>query len=779
MNKLIKIILIFILLFNYLHAKELQKISLQLQWLDQFQFAGFYIAKEKGFYKEVGLDVNILKYTNDINILDNILSGKTTYATGRTSLLIHKNNGAPVVTLAAIFQHSPEALLVTNKNIMHPRDLAKKRLMISPDALTSASYMSMLFSEGVLKEDIIIQQHTFNLNDLIEGKTDAIASYISNEPYALQKKGIEFSYFHPKDYGFDFYGDLLYTSQKEVEQHPKRVEDFTMASLKGWQYAFSNIKETAQLIYNKYNAQNKTLDALIYEGETLKKLAFDKNGELGHISQERIEEIAKTYRLFGLLKQGYTTENFIRNIHSLSKVKLNHDEKKWLLNNKTIKVATNREWNPIEFFNEKGAYSGIASGYLKLLENRLDTEFKIENGKFWHEMMHSVKNKKVDMFMAIVPTPKRKEFMNFTTSYLEFPTVIVTQKHIGYIKNLNELSHKKVAVEKGFYTNELINTYNNKIKLIEVNTTKEALQLVSNGNAYAYVGALPNIGYFLQKLKLTNLKISGEAPFKTKLSFAVRDDLTSLHTILQKTLNSITLKEHERIYNKWINITYEHELDYTIILVIATIAFLILMLFFTRNKALKKELTLRERFSARLKILNKKLEDKNVILKELSENDSLTKIANRRKIDTFLEKECERSTRNALSLSVIMIDIDFFKQVNDTYGHKIGDEILKNLAKIFERNIRSYDLVGRWGGEEFIIVCPNSSLKQAIKLCKKICKIINATTYKSIENKNITVSCGIAQYKINESIESLIQRADTELYLAKNSGRDTIFPKIL
>ncbi len=779
MNKFIKIILLFILLTFESYANELQKVSLQLQWLDQFQFAGFYIAKEKGFYKDVGLDVTIKKYTNDIKILENVISGKTTYALGRTSLLIHKNNGVPIVALSAIFQRSPEALLVTNKKIRKARDLVNKRLMISPDALTSASYMSMLFSEGILKKNIIVQQHTFNLDDLIEGKTDAIASYISNEPYQLEKRGIDYIYFHPKDYGFDFYGDLLYTSQEELKNNPKRVEDFTIASLKGWKYAFNNIEETAKLIFKKFNAQNKTLDSLIYEGKVLKKLAFDKNGELGHISQKRIDDIAKTYRLFGLLPHKYSTDNFIKDIHCVSKVELNNEEKKWLAQNPVITLATNKEWNPIEFFNNKGEYSGIASGYLKILEDRLNIKFKIKNGKYWHEMIEDIKKKRVDMFMAIVPTPERKKFMNFTTSYLEFPTVIVSQNKIGYIKDLDELSLKKVAVEKSFYTNELIKSYNKNIQLLEVNTTAEALKLVSNGKAFAYIGALPNIGFFLQKLKLTNLKISGDAPFKTKLSFGAQKDQKQLIHILQKALNDIKPNEHKKIYNQWINITYEHELDYTIILIIATIAFLILTLFYTRNNALKKELLLRERFSSRLKTLNQKLEDKNIVLKELSENDSLTKLANRRKIDTFLEKECERSTRNTLPLSVIMIDIDFFKQINDNYGHKTGDKVLVKLSTILEENVRSYDLVGRWGGEEFIIICPNSSLKQAIKLSKKLCTIIRTTTYESLNSSNITVSCGVTQYKINESIETFIQRADTELYLAKNSGRDAIFPKVL
>ena len=622
--------------------------------------------------------------------------------------------------------------------------------MISADAITSASYMSMLFSEGIISDNIIIQKHSYNLDDLINGKTDAIASYISNEPYKLEKRGIKYKYFHPKDYGFDFYGDLLYTSKQMIDNNPKVVEQFTEASLKGWDYAFQNINETAKLIFDNYNSQNKTLEELIYEGETLKKLAYDKNGQIGHISEEKFDEIAKVYRLLGLIRKDYNLNDFIHCIHSMKELKLTTEEKSWLNSNKTIKLGTNKEWNPIEFFDNNGTYSGIAAGYLELIEKRLEIKLQIKNNGYWHEMIEHIKNKEIDMFLAIINTPKRNEYMNFTKSYLQFPTVIVTKDDEGYIKNLNQLSNKSVAVEKKFYTEELLQKYNKKIDLIPVNTTKDALEKVYKGTAYAYIGALPNTGYFIKKLKYTNLKINGEAPFKTKLSFSTRKDLTILNSILQKTLNSITEEEHDEIYNKWINIKYEHNTDYKLLSVILIILLLILITFYYRNKSLKI----------------------------ISETDTLTKIANRRKLNSFLEIEMDRSLRNDLSLSVVMIDIDFFKKINDTYGHNIGDKVLQLLSKILSKQIRKYDLAGRWGGEEFLIICPNSSLSQTISLCQNLQKLISEIKIKKIKNLNLTVSFGIAQYKKDESIDDLIYRADRELYKAKNNGRNCIYPKI-
>lgn len=750
MGRIIKITF-FISLFTIitLHSKPIQKVTLQLQWLDQFQFAGYYIAKEKGFYNESNLDVEILKYTNDINILDNVISQKATFATGRTSLLVHRNNGFPIIALAAIFQHSPAALLVTDKNILTPGDLINKKVMITPDAITSASYMSMFFSEGILKENLLIQKHSFDINDLIKGKTDAIASYISNEPYELEQKGIEYKFFHPKDYGFDFYGDILYTSQKELETNPKRVEEFTKASLKGWEYAFKNIEETAKIIYEKYNSQNKTIDQLIYEGKVLKTLAYNEKKKLGQIERNRFEEIAKTYRLLGILKKDYTLDGFIHEMHgSNNKQTLTKKELLWLKNNPKLKLATNKEWNPIEFIDDN-IYSGIASGYMKLLEERLNIKFKIKKG-FWDSMIQSIKQKDIDLFLAIVKTPNRTKYMNFTSSYLSFPTIIVTRDDIGYIRDFNQLSHKTVAVEKGFYTHELIASSNKSIELIEVKTTKEALEKVYKGEVFAYIGALPTTGHYIKESKYTNLIINGEAEFKTKLHFATRKDLPILHSILQKTLETITQEEHDQIYNKWLKIVYKKEPDYKIV---ASIIFVILLALFS-------------------------LYIRNRTLKQISETDTLTKIANRRKIDKFLDVEIERTCRNFLDLSVIIMDIDYFKKVNDTYGHKTGDKVLKIVADILELNIRKYDLAGRWGGEEFIIICPNTNLYQAYRLCEKLQKIIVNTKIKEIADNNITMSFGISEYEINDTVDDLIYEADQELYKAKENGRNSIYPKI-
>lgn len=782
MNNAIRIIFILFIIVNYSFSKNLEKVTLALQWLDQFQFAGFYMAKEKGFYKNVGLDVTFVKYKKNLNIVKNVTDNKLTFGTGKNSLLIYKNNNYPIVVLSAIFQHSPSALLVTNENILTPGDLINKKIMVSTNAITSASYMAMLFSEGVNINDIKIIDQSFNINDLIEKKVDAIASYMSNEPYFLNEKKIPYKYFSPKDYGFDFYGDLLFTSKYQLQNHPQKVEDFTKASLEGWEYAFKHIRETALIIYKKYNIQKKTLEQIVYEGEILKQYAYDVNKELGHVDEKKFNDIAKTYRVLGILKKDYSLDGFIHCVKCNIKNNLNltKEEKKWLYKNKTIKVATHKGAEPIEFINEKGEYSGISSGYLKLLEKKLNIKFEPVVNDYWFEMIKKMKKKEIDMFSAIVKTPNREQYMNFTSSYLKFPTVIVTKDHHPYITNLSQLSYKTVAVEKGFYTEELLKKLYPDIKLLRVNTSQEAIKKVFKNNAFAYIGTLPNIGHIIKKSMYTNLKINGEAPFYTNIRFSTRSDLKILNSILNKALNSITKEEHDKIYNDWINVKYAYsmEVDYKKIIIFVLLIIIVFIFLYYKNETLKNELKLKERFTNKLSNLNKILELKNQKLKFISESDTLTKIANRRKLDKVLEIEINRTKRNNLDLSIILIDIDLFKNINDSFGHKIGDVVLVELSTLLKTNLRKYDFIGRWGGEEFLIICPQSDLEQTIHLAIKLNNLVRNYDFQSLIDNNLTISCGIAQYKDKMSIDTLIIKADKQLYLAKESGRDQVFPKL-
>lgn len=157
-------------------------------------------------------------------------------------------------------------------------------------------------------------------------------------------------------------------------------------------------------------------------------------------------------------------------------------------------------------------------------------------------------------------------------------------------------------------------------------------------------------------------------------------------------------------------------------------------------------------------------------LEVLSSIDKLTGIFNRRKLDEFLEYEVAVARRYLSNLSLIIVDIDHFKEVNDTYGHQTGDKVLFEVTKMISKLVRKPDIFGRFGGEEFLIICPQISKEEAFALAEKLRKKVGDYTFDKVGKK--TISLGIAQFEENYSTEDLVEKADIALYEAKNTGRN-------
>lgn len=169
---------------------------------------------------------------------------------------------------------------------------------------------------------------------------------------------------------------------------------------------------------------------------------------------------------------------------------------------------------------------------------------------------------------------------------------------------------------------------------------------------------------------------------------------------------------------------------------------------------------------------NKALENEKQALKHLSYTDQLTGLYNRHKVQELFEFERSQILRYKTNLSVILIDLDFFKPVNDKYGHPVGDVVLKEIAQILKSTLRSSDIISRWGGEEFLIITPKAELNEAVKIAENLRNKIKTTTFLYI-NK-MTASFGVTTFKEGDNLEQLFQRADHALYLAKESGKDNV-----
>ena len=292
-------------------AMAAEKMRLQLRWLHQFQFAGYYMALEKGFYAQAGLEVDILPGgPGTPKPIDLLLEGNADFAIANSGLVIARMQGRPVVALAAIMQSSPIVWIVrADSDIYTPQDLAGKRVMLMPPP-ENAELLVTLAREGVDQDRLQLQQTSFDPQDLIDGNTDAFDGYISNELFWLQQQQLPYRLIKPREYGVNFYSDVLTTREALLQQRPAQVEAFIQASLKGWQYALEHIEESVQLIHQRY-APDKSLEHLRFEAEQLHKLIMPELVQLGHMNPGRWHAIAQSYLDLGMADGPIELDGFI------------------------------------------------------------------------------------------------------------------------------------------------------------------------------------------------------------------------------------------------------------------------------------------------------------------------------------------------------------------------------------------------------------------------------------------------------------------------------------
>lgn len=160
----------------------------------------------------------------------------------------------------------------------------------------------------------------------------------------------------------------------------------------------------------------------------------------------------------------------------------------------------------------------------------------------------------------------------------------------------------------------------------------------------------------------------------------------------------------------------------------------------------------------------------NVLLEEIAQKDSMTQFYNHEKIFQLLDNEIEKAKLNKTNLSILILDLDDFKNINDSYGHQYGDTVLLEVSKTIRQQVRNNDLIGRYGGEEFMIIFPDTIRSQAYDIAERI-RI--AVSHLKFENFNITISGGIAELN-NHNSKELIRLADKQLYVAKQNGKNQI-----
>lgn len=306
------ICLLCFLCFTTQSSAASQEITLQLRWHHQAQFIGYYIAKEKGFYQSLGLDVTIKAGGAGIIPWQEVKAGHADFAVDNSNAFTAYIEGEPIISLAAIYQHSPSIFLAkANSGIRQPSDLLGRKVMAFP-AEQDPELILLLLKQGISLDEINLIATSTDLSDLITDKVDAFSAYISNEPYYLQKLEIPFNIISPKQYGIDFYSDILITNPTLTQQSPELVDRFISASLEGWRYALNHPEESITILHKNYDTQ-KEIGHLRYELNLARELIMPDLFDVGHMNPKRWEIMRDTLLEYGLVSQRRPIDDFIYN----------------------------------------------------------------------------------------------------------------------------------------------------------------------------------------------------------------------------------------------------------------------------------------------------------------------------------------------------------------------------------------------------------------------------------------------------------------------------------
>lgn len=291
----------------------LKKVTIQLKWHHQFQFAGYYAAQAQGFYRKAGLDVHLQEGTPSKRSLETVLSGKADFGVTDCDVLLARMQGKPVVVCAAVFQHSPYIMLSLARNgITKPSDLVGKRMMVATNQ-GEAEVRAMIMREGLPAHRIQFVPHTWNNNDLLDGRVDAISAYSTVEPTQLRQLGEKPSFIRFSDYGVDFYGDTLFTTEALVKKDRALVRSFVEASLAGWNYAMAHPEEMIERILLMPGVQERGIrrENLEVEAREMLPLIQADLVEVGHMNAGRWERIAESFVETGIVSEVANLKGFI------------------------------------------------------------------------------------------------------------------------------------------------------------------------------------------------------------------------------------------------------------------------------------------------------------------------------------------------------------------------------------------------------------------------------------------------------------------------------------
>ncbi|MFP8965792.1 diguanylate cyclase domain-containing protein [Pokkaliibacter sp. CJK22405] len=437
--------------------------------------------------------------------------------------------------------------------------------------------------------------------------------------------------------------------------------------------------------------------------------------------------------------------------HQSLPAEMTDEDKQFITNLPSVRVCYQEAAMPYIGKATGGGYQGIVADLMRQLEKQLQVNFQ------WIELGDSMGSEQAlktsfcDLLPMVTVNSERNSFMRYTSPYLQVPIVLASLHDDLFLGDTSQLKGQTIGYVPGWLGLESLPRRYPDVHFEEVASLDEGVQLMRQGKLDGLADTVPAIAYGMQQYGWSDIKISGRFDEPLLMSMGVSQQKQQLQAVLQKGLLALGDEVPQQIYRQWVSVKYVQPFDFTWVWRSAVGILVILGFLGYRNKQLRR--------------FNRQLE-------RMAVTDALTDLFNRKKLDEILAEEQKRWSEPGNTCGVLLLDLDHFKQVNDHYGHQVGDEVLQRVGQAVSAVVGHGQTLGRWGGEEFMVICPSHSLGMASRLADIIRREV-AQLPPGVSGVQ-TTSIGVAVSQPGETVVELVKRADQALYRAKQEGRNRV-----
>lgn len=418
----------------------------------------------------------------------------------------------------------------------------------------------------------------------------------------------------------------------------------------------------------------------------------------------------------------------------------------------TLFYCVDPDWPPYEVINERGEHQGIAADLLAVVAARSGLDLRLVPTTSWAQSLDFARTDRCQALSFLNSSPERQKWLVFTDPLFADPNVILTHEQSPDIADLSTVGEKVLALPQGTAIEEWVRRDFPALRIVTTPDEDAAFAMVSNHQADLTLRSLTVAVHAIKRRGWFNLKVAGRvAGYDNLLRLGLRPGAAHLVPVLNQGIAALSPQERAEIANRHAPITVRAGVDLETVraMVVAAAVLLLTSLF----------------WAGKLKAVNARL-------RQQSRSDGLTGLGNRSFLNEILTREISRAQRGNGVLSLILIDVDHFKHINDGFGHLVGDQILVEMAQALLSQARQTDAIGRWGGEEFLVICPDTDQGQALVLAERIRQAVRNHVFAT--GAVHTISAGLAQLRPGEAADSILARADRGLYRAKDQGRDQV-----